>query len=141
MAGPALPASTRGKTYSSTSPLAHATAQKMSIGSAVSVGKCPIHCTQAAPISCCRNPIRLEATPACCGARLTAVAVTFGSARPWPKDSTPIGTKIHSGCVNPNATKPSAAAAPTTVSSTPTTTIQCRSWVAINRLTDQLPKK
>ena len=41
--------------------------------------------------------MRLEATPACRGARPTAVAVTFGKARPCPKDSTPIGTKIHSG--------------------------------------------
>ena len=30
------------------------------------------------------KPLVLDATPACWGARLTAVAVTWGSARPWP---------------------------------------------------------
>jgi hypothetical protein len=65
-------------------PSRQATEQNTSIGRAVSVGKWPIHCTQAAPMNCCRKPIVLDATPALCGARLTAVAVTLGSASPWP---------------------------------------------------------
>ena len=50
----------------------------MSIGSAVFVGKMPIHCTLTAPMTCCRKPSTLDATPACSGTRLTEVAVTLG---------------------------------------------------------------